>query len=294
MAFFERLGDQLYYEDHRGDRQEHKGGTEEPGDGNEEHRGGSHAHSDGSKGCSGDNRETALVLAHGMGGNHAIWYQQLAALAQSFRVITFDHRGFGNSSDRAGLGRSGYVEDLRALLDHLHIERAVLVGQSMGGGTCIGFSCEYPDRVLALVVADSLHGLVESPEVAAIMDGARAATAALGQVERVLGRRIREQRPEAAVLYRQINSFNAVTRHTLKGELRRYPPAQLAATRIPVLFIAGTEDVLFPVTAIRLVQQQVSGSRLLEIEGVGHSAFYEAPAQFNAALLTALQFKNPA
>jgi 3-oxoadipate enol-lactonase len=232
---------------------------------------------------------TALVLAHGMGGNHAIWFKQLPVLGAHYRMIIFDHRGFGNSSDPDGLGRSAYVEDLKALLDHLQIERAALVGQSMGGGTCTAFACTYPERVLSLVIADCLHALVESPEVRALMDQAREATAGLGQIERVLGKRVRETDPTAAVLYRQINSFNAVTRHTLKGALPRFSPEQLAAGGFPVLFIAGVEDVLFPIEVIRLVQQQVAGSQLVEIADTGHSAFYESPEPFNAALLAALR-----
>jgi len=230
----------------------------------------------------------ALLLAHGMGGNHAIWFRQLPDFAAHFRVVTFDHRGFGNSTDPEGVGRSAYVGDLLALLDHLAIARAHLVGQSMGGGTCISFTCRYPERVATLVVADSLHALVESPAVAAIMDAARAATAELGQIERVLGRRVREQDPTAAVLYRQINSFNAVTRYNLGGRFERHEPGALAATGVPVHFIAGTEDVLFPLEAIRLVHQEVGGSSLVEIPDTGHSAFYESPRAFNSAVLAAL------
>lgn len=232
---------------------------------------------------------TPVVLAHGMGGNHAIWYKQLPALSARYPVITFDHRGFGNSSDPTREGRSAYVADLLALLDHLCVERAHLVGQSMGGGTCISFTCQHPGRVASLVVADSLHALVESPAVAAIMDAARSATADLDQIERVLGRRVRKQDPTAAVLYRQINSFNAVTRHNLAGRFERHTPAALAATGVPVLFIAGTEDVLFPIEAIRLAQADVPGSRLVEIAGTGHSAFYESPGAFNNTVLTALE-----
>jgi pimeloyl-ACP methyl ester carboxylesterase len=232
--------------------------------------------------------ERALVLAHGMGGNHAIWFRQLPVLAEHFRVISFDHRGFGNSTDPQGLGHSAYVDDLKAIIDALQLQRVSLLGQSMGGGTCISFACTYPGRVEALVVADSLHALQESAEIAAIMDAARDRSRDLGQIERVLGARVRSQDPLAAVLYRQINSFNSVNRHNLAGSFHRFAPAELAATGIPVLFIAGTEDVLFPIEAIRLMQRQVAGSRLVEIPDTGHSAFYESPVEFNAALLTAL------
>ncbi len=230
----------------------------------------------------------ALVLAHGMGGNHAIWFQQIPALAKHFPVIIFDHRGFGNSTDPQGRGRDAYVDDLTAILDHLQLDRVALVGQSMGGGTCISFCCENPDRVSKLFVADSLHALIESPDVEEIMNRARGKTEGLGQIERVLGRRVREENPLAAVLYRQINSFNEVTRNTLKGSFKRYSTVQLDSTEVPVVFIAGTEDVLFPIEAIRLVSQKLQNSKLVEIPETGHSAFFESPQVFNETLLAEL------
>ena len=129
----------------------------------------------------------AVVLAHGIGGNHAIWYRQLDALSRSNRVIAFDHRGFGLSRDIDGRGRDAFVDDLTALLDHLGETRVALVGQSMGAGTCIGFAHRAPERVAALAVCDSLHGIEESAGVKALMDAARATTAAMDQIERVLG-----------------------------------------------------------------------------------------------------------
>ncbi|HLI49286.1 MAG TPA: alpha/beta hydrolase, partial [Chthonomonas sp.] len=102
---------------------------------------------------------TALVFAHGVGGNHASWYQQIAFFSRWYRVIAIDQRGFGNSHDTPdGPGAAAFVDDLAALLDHLGIERAILVAQSMGGGTCLGFALRYPERTLALVMADTSGG----------------------------------------------------------------------------------------------------------------------------------------
>jgi pimeloyl-ACP methyl ester carboxylesterase len=223
-----------------------------------------------------------MVLAHGVGGNHAIWFNQIAWFAKTHRVITFDHRGFGNSTDPEQKGRSAYTDDLAALLSHLEVDSSVLVGQSMGGGTCVGYARLFPQRVRALVLADTLHGLQLPERVARIMQQAKSATEGLGQIERVLGARTRQADPARAELYRQINSFNATNRHSITGA---YPymltPAELGALGVPVLFIAGEEDVLFPVTAIKAVQEQVAGSEWTEVTSAGHSAFYEQPEQFN-------------
>lgn len=228
----------------------------------------------------------AVVLAHGIGGNHAIWYRQLDALSRANRVITFDHRGFGLSRDHDGRGRDAFVDDLAALLDKLGEAKVALVGQSMGAGTCIGFAHRAPERVAALAICDSLHGIVESGEVKAIMDAARAQTAALSQVERVLGA---GAGPELAALYRQIASFNAADRHSLTGRFEARPAADLGGKGFPILFLSGVEDVLFPIEAVRLVQAEVPGSFLVEVNDAGHSAFLEASTQFNDTILSLLQ-----
>lgn len=228
----------------------------------------------------------AVVLAHGIGGNHAIWYRQLGALSRSNRVITFDHRGFGLSRDHDGRGRDAFVDDLVALLDHLGEAKVALVGQSMGAGTCIGFAHRAPDRVAALAICDSLHGIAESEEVKAIMDDARARTATLGQIERVLGA---AAPAELAVIYRQIASFNTADRHSLTGRFAPRPAADLGGKGFPILFLSGVDDILFPIEAVRLAQAEVPGSFLVEVNDAGHSAFLEAPMQFNDTILSLLQ-----
>lgn len=228
----------------------------------------------------------AVVLAHGIGGNHAIWYRQIDALAKSNRVILFDHRGFGLSRDLDGRGRDAFVEDLIALLDHLGEQKVALVGQSMGAGTCIGLAHQAPWRVAALAICDSLHGLTESEAVKAIMDSARAKTADMRQIDRVLGS---GASVELQMLYRQIASFNAVDRHSLKGSFTARPAAELGGKGFPILFLSGVEDVLFPIEAMRLVQAEVQGSFLVEVNEAGHSAFLQAAVQFNDTILSLLQ-----
>lgn len=232
-----------------------------------------------------------VVFAHGLGGNHASWYKQVAILSKAYQVITFDHRGFGNSTDKENLGRSGFVSDLLVLLDHLAINKAALVGQSMGGGTMITFANQYPERVSGLVIADSLHGLVESDDVAILMNTARENTADLSQLQRVLGKSYYDENPQAALLYQQLNSFNNTERSNLVGQYakKKVSPAELAAIQVPIMFLAGQDDIVFPIEAIRLVQEQVTDSFIVEFDHCGHSAFFEKPIEFNDSLLSFLQ-----
>ena len=136
-----------------------------------------------------------VVLAHGVGGNHAIWWKQVKYFSQWYQVINFDHRGFGLTSDvEGGPGRAAFVDDLEALLDHLEIEKATLVAQSMGGRTCLGFSVKRPERVQALVMAATTGFFEATGALAARQEVVRKATEALVQAERVLSPSFRAAR----------------------------------------------------------------------------------------------------
>lgn len=160
----------------------------------------------------------------------------------------------------------------------------MLIGQSMGGGAAMAFAAEHPARLRALVVADSLVGLELPPIARERMAVAERATADLPQVERVLGARVRKVMPERVALYQQLASFNSVTLRTLKGAPRRVTLERLESGGLPILFIVGQEDVLFPPQAVRAVHEQLPNSTYAEIEGAGHSAHFENPDAFNQVL----------
>lgn len=227
-----------------------------------------------------------VVFAHGLGGNHASWFHQVPAFAQAYTAITFDQRGFGNSRDVAdGPGRSRFVEDLRVLLDHLDIPKAVLVGQSLGGGTCTGFTLAYPARVAALILADTVLGLKLPRALQSLREEAMRNTEQLPQLERVLGATFRKREPALSFLYTQLGSFNAVTRATLRGSFDSRPVEDLRATGVPTMFIAGSEDTMFPPPVIAEVARLVPGARYVEVPEAGHSAYFESPRVFNEAVM---------
>ncbi len=94
---------------------------------------------------------------------------------------------------------------------------------------------------------------------------------------------------ELAALYTQIASFNAADRHSLTGRFDARSAAELGAMGFPILFLCGADDILFPVEAVRMVQAEVAGSFLVEVNDAGHSAFLEQPVQFNDTILSLLQ-----
>jgi pimeloyl-ACP methyl ester carboxylesterase len=232
----------------------------------------------------------ALVFAHGMGGNHASWFNQVPFFSRWFNVISFDHRGFGNSRElEGGADRSRFADDLEEVLNRLDVKNAILVAQSMGGGTCATFTVRHPNRVNALVLADTLVGLTMPEHLRPRMDAVRSATSGLPQLQRVLSQKFREEEPGLTHLYTELNSFNGHARESLTGSLPGIMIEQLVASRIPILFLVGSKDILFPPDLVNAVHQLIPNSRCREIEDAGHSVYFEKPRQFNDAVLAFLQ-----
>jgi pimeloyl-ACP methyl ester carboxylesterase len=111
------------------------------------------------------------VFIHGFTLDHRIWDDQMPVFAERHRVLRYDLRGFGASA-QPELGQPyTHVDDLRALLTHLGIERAAVVGLSLGGWVALEFTLTYPDSVDALIVVDSaLRGYQYSPQGANTID----------------------------------------------------------------------------------------------------------------------------
>jgi pimeloyl-ACP methyl ester carboxylesterase len=227
-----------------------------------------------------------LVFAHGVGGNHASWYQQVPFFARSYRMITCDQRGFGFSDDRNDLGRANFVDDLRALLDFLGIGKVSLVAQSMGGSTCMGFTVRYPERTNALVMADTLVGITLPDALRTRQQENTEATRNLSQLERVVSKTLPLRDPAKAELYLQIASFNRNNANRLNTSGSQPAPITMdqvssAAKTVPMLFLVGEEDVLQPPDLVRAAGQVVPNARLAIVPNSGHSVYFEQPEVFN-------------
>ena len=225
----------------------------------------------------------AIVFCHGAGGNLLSWWQQIPYFSQSYRCVTIDHRGFGRSLDSAEApGRSMFVEDLRALLDHLGIDSAHLVAQSMGGWTCLGLTVEHSERVKSLVMADTPGGIAE-PELQQAFTAFREAQAATEEIGvRALGRVFQERNPDLANLYLQISRTNPPRVPFGTEGLSGGPmAADLAKVTTPTLFIVGEDDDITPPHIIEMAAGYIPGAKLLPVPGSGHSVYFERPDVFN-------------
>ena len=233
----------------------------------------------------------AVVFAHGAGGNHLSWWQQVPVFARRFCCITFDHRAFGRSRDGVdgdARGRAAFHEDLRALLDELEIERAAIVAQSMGGRTAVGFALRNPGRCTAMVLAGTTGGAVDD-DVRALQDEHRATP--LGReplMRRAVSPALKDQAPELDFLYRSIARLNPPRPRDFLAPIPGYRGSsaqRLADAGFPLLFLVGEHDAITPPSIIERCHKAVPGSRFAVIPGSGHSSYFERPDAFNDAVL---------
>ena len=233
----------------------------------------------------GDDSVPAIIFAHGRGGNHMSWWQQVAAFSADYRCITFDHRGWGVSIAEHGSPlRENFIDDLTALLDHLKIDKVFLVAQSMGGFSCLGFALAHPERTLGLVLGDTTGGVATEGVLAALKNTnpppegpARSLSASFIQANSAL-----------TFLYQQIGGLNPPRGEdgVISGFRREDGPQAGAFVdwRIPTLLIVGKEDAIFPPEVIAEVQKVIPGSRMEVVPGAAHSAHFEQASIFNGYL----------
>lgn len=234
-----------------------------------------------------------LILGHGAGGNHAVWHAQVAAFARTHRVLVWDQRGFGRSTNRTGMASPAVAAtDLAALVDHLGVDRAHVVGQSMGGWAAMGFCLARPEVPLSLTLSDTLAG-TRVPDWVEGRVRPRTPRPELGD-HPALGPKFRESEPERALLYQQLGGWGVPDDQRVGALLglltTTFPPEELARfterarLRAPVLFVVGVDDEIFPPSLVRQAATFVPGAEVVVIEGAGHSPYYETPDRFNAVL----------
>jgi len=229
----------------------------------------------------------AIVFAHGAGGNHLSWWQQVPHFSGRYTCVTFDHRGFGQSLEPDhGPGGAAFVHDLRTLVDHLGLARVSLVAQSMGGWTCLGFTLRHPQRVDKLVMCDT-HGGLATDEIARVWSAALQAVGELpAGVHPAAGVRMRREQPALHFLYEQINALNPTRSLSTLGALLNAAGAptvtDVGALDVPVLFIAGEEDVVIPPRMLAIAAGCFRNARVESVPVAGHSVYFERPAVFNA------------
>ena len=241
-----------------------------------------------------------VVFVHGFACGIRSWDRQVRAFALRHRVITYDVRGHGISEaprEAAAYSQATSVADLRGLLDHLGMERAVVGGLSMGGNIALNFALAHPDMVAALLVADTGAGSDATADWVATVHGL-ADTLDRGGVEAFadeafanpLFARYTSQGPEAerflraCLMTHRAHGLAATAREVLAKRPTIYSlEPRLRGLRTPTLLMVGERDE-HCLAVHRFMAATIPGATAVVIRGAGHLTNLEAPAKFNAVV----------
>ena len=229
----------------------------------------------------------AILFCHGAGGNAASWFNQFGAFAPDYRCVAYDCRGFGRSVCTAEeFDGSRFGADAVALLDHLEIESAHFVCQSMGGWTGVQVALNHPGRVRKLVLSDTIGGIALQSGIDSIRTlGERVADTRLANA--AIAQSFPEKHPALAFLYAQISDFNRLPQSAVGGSLFdesiRVPLERARTLAQPILIFSGTDDVLWPPYVLEELAEALPTAERFEIDS-GHSPYFENPEVFNRVL----------
>jgi 3-oxoadipate enol-lactonase len=227
----------------------------------------------------------ALLFVHGSGGNHAAWWQQTAHFMRRYRVLTIDLRGFGNSDAIAdGPDSQDFPEDILAVLEDARVERAVLLGQSIGAAAGLKAALMKPSIAAGVVLAHSLGG-ISHPSVTPLVKADRAEAEKLPVLDRLLTREFQQKDPAKTFLFRQMGTFNAAKMQDLKNLSVGGPTVeQITSAGVKVWFLAGERDAVLRPATVAAANALVPGSKLTVVPNAPHSMYWEAPELFNPAV----------
>lgn len=241
---------------------------------------------------------TPMLFCHEYCGDYRSWEGQMRHFSRDYRCITFSNRGYARSDAPAAVDAYGQdiaTRDAIAVLDHLKIPRAHVVGLSMGGYTALMLAAQFPERVIACVAAGAGSGALKSQRAQFIEE----ALATAGEMERrgVLDAVAMGLSPTRVQLQnkdrRAWDEFVAhlserearAAAHTLRQVQAKRPSlydleAELKAVRTPVLIMVGDEDE--PCLDVDVwLKRLMPTSRLAVLPAAGHAINLEEPALFN-------------
>ncbi len=233
-----------------------------------------------------------VILLHGLGGSTQAWQFNIAALAEKFHVVVPDQIGFGKSDKPFVNYRiRTYVDFLDQFCKQLKIERATLVGNSMGGWIAAMFTAAFPDRVEKLVLVDAAG---YAPPKDLDMRTLFALNPTTREGMKLLTSKVfynklfqTDAAIELAIAARLAAgdgyTINSITESIIRGE--DFLDDIVKTIKRPTLLIWGRQDGLVPLTEGERFNKDIAGSKLIVIEQCGHVPNVEKPAEFNAAVL---------
>lgn len=235
-----------------------------------------------------------FLMVHAGIANKSMWDDQFEFFAQKYKVVRYDMRGYGQSLPVAADYQRH--EDIRGLLDFLNIDHAYLMGCSMGGGACMNFALDYPDRADALIMVGSGPGGFSYDDWSpSPLDEEMEAAYGKGDLERVaeVGMQIwvdgkgRTPNQVNPALRKKVYDMYMIALQNEKLMGKDVPLPVSAAERIgelrlPVLIITGDLDEEYIARAAKFMADNIPGARSIVMHGTSHLPNMEFPKEFNA------------
>jgi len=243
----------------------------------------------------GDPAKPKVILLHGLGGSIANWATNTGAIAQSYHVIALDQVGFGKSDKPALKYRVGtYADFLDKFMAELKIEKASLVGNSMGGWVAGLMAIKYPSRVEKIVLADAAGIVPATISEAQIYQLNNSTRDEIRANMKLIFANPLFQNNEALVdqfMTARVTAGDGGTINSLIESIMRredFLNDHLAEIKKPTLIIWGKQDGLLPVADAYTFNKGIAGSELLIFDQCGHVPQFEKAADFNKAVLAFL------
>jgi pimeloyl-ACP methyl ester carboxylesterase len=233
-----------------------------------------------------------VIFLHAASGTSESWVYQVPAFAAAgYRCITYDRRGWGRSQPAPTGKQPGNVsDDLHGLAEHLDLERFHLVATAAGGIGGIDYALLHPERVLSLVVANSIGGIQDSAYLEVQHRLRPPEIQALPVELRELGPSYRGMDPEGTRRWIDIERTTRPQGTHGPGQPPRHPItyARLETMRVPVLVLVGDADLLSPPALMRLLAAHIPQCQFVTVPEAGHAAFWEQPELWNRLVLAFL------
>ncbi|MBU1172846.1 MAG: alpha/beta hydrolase [Proteobacteria bacterium] len=246
--------------------------------------------------------QDVIVMVHGFGGNKDNWVLMADEMTKKYRVIALDLPGHGDSASDESISYTieNQAKWLNEFMDKLHIKKAHMIGNSMGGAICVEFTHLYSEKVLSMTLVDSA-GLnkTESEYIQLLKKGVNPLVVGNPDEYKKLMDLVMEKKPYMpgsmiAVMTEQKIARKAMDEKIFKDILTDVSQVGdfLSDIHTPTLIIWGDHDRVIHVDNAEEFHQRIKGSQKVILEGVGHIPMVEAPRKTGEAykeFLSAIQ-----
>jgi pimeloyl-ACP methyl ester carboxylesterase len=227
-----------------------------------------------------------VVLLHPATGSALIWgYQQPVFAASGYRVIAYSRRGHLRSDPASSEDPGSAAGDLNHLLDALAVQKLHLVGSAAGAIVGLDYAISHGSRLLTLTLACTLAGVEEEDFQAMLARVIPGGFREMPAEFRELGPSYRAANPEGVRQWLELERRALTGPRVAQRRLNEIRWSALERLKVPTLVLAGGADLYSPPPVLRAVARRLERAEMVTFPEVGHSAYWEAPSEFNDAVL---------